>query len=88
MVHLIAYDIFQKGRDISALENEIKSTGTWWHHLSNVWIIETLETPEQVHKRIGQHLQQADRVLVVRITRERQGWLSKEAWDWLRGRQY
>lgn len=88
MVNLITYDIFDKSRDLSELEAAIKSTGTWWHHISNVWIIQTDESPNEMYNRLFKHFRAVDTVYIVTITSNHQGWLNKKGWDWFNGLRY
>ena len=88
MVFLIAIDFADNTRDLSKLEKELKSTGTWWHHISNIWIIESSESANEVYDRIARYLTKADTILVTQITNEQQGWLSKSAWKWLNNLDY
>jgi hypothetical protein len=60
-------------------------TRLWWHHLRDTWIIVSSDpTPNDVYKRL-EPLLPNDRLLILSINKETQyqGWLDKEAWDWL-----
>lgn len=86
--YLITYDLHTPSRDYTALHNAIKATGKWWHYLQSTWIVTTAlyPTPDQLFAALAPHLGQNDRVLVVRLhaADARQGWLTQDAWDWLR----
>ena len=88
MVLLITYELFDKSRDISNLKGEIKKAGTWWHHLENVWIIETEKDEDKWYDTLKPHLRPEDHIYIVKITTQQQGWLPKGAWDWLENRKY
>ena len=88
MVLLIAYELQDKTKDVSALHNAIKSAGTWWHHLENVWIIQTDKSAEDWAKKLYKHITKSDHLLVVRVDREMHGWLPERAWEWLDKRRY
>ncbi|WP_209021761.1 hypothetical protein [Nocardioides sp. 503] len=34
---LITYDLNTPGQGYTALHDEIKSLGAWWHHLDSTW---------------------------------------------------
>ncbi len=84
MVLLITYEVMDKSRNLLPLHLNIKSTGTWWHHIDNVWIIQTNDSPETWYKRIAPFFTQADHVFVTQITRNAFGYLPPQAWEWLR----
>lgn len=86
MVLLVAYDIYDPNRDLTLLHNAIKSTGNWWHHLGNVWIVDTVHSPQTMHTWIAPYLMKEDNCLVVRLQKQYYGWLPKEAWEWLNQR--
>ncbi len=88
MVLLITYDLRKPGKNYQALYNEIKASGTWWHHLESVWMIETQSTPEAWYNQLAQHLDAGDHLLIIRVQRPFQGWLPQNAWDWLNARTF
>ena len=83
MILLITYDTVDKTKDLSELETAVKQTGTWWHHISNVWMVQTDEDPNVWSERIKSLLGPSANVLVIRVSKNYQGWLPKTAWDWL-----
>lgn len=64
-------------------------TQSWWHYMDNTWIVQTYETANQLYDRIHECFVQPDSVLVVQLNRSTQvqGWLPKEAWNWLSERK-
>ena len=88
MVLLISYDLNKPGQDYSSLYDELKSYGTWWHHLDSTWLIQTNETPSQCSDRLKKHMDDNDNLLVIEVCKNYQGWLPEKAWDWLRERNY
>jgi hypothetical protein len=85
MILLITYDLKKPGKDYTALYNVIKTAPKWWHYLESTWIIQTPESVDTWNSRLTKVLDQNDHLLIVDITkRPRQGWLPKEAWDWIR----
>jgi hypothetical protein len=69
----------------SALKN---NCNYWWHFLEATWIVETPKSVHEYANLLYPHMTQEDRLLVVKITKDYQGWLPKEAWDWLNSRTY
>lgn len=88
MHYLITYEIKPASRRSTSevrekLEETITSLGSWWHYLSDTWIVNTNMTVDQIASAIGQHLSEQDYLLVIAIRPPYQGWLPKEAWDWM-----
>lgn len=85
MILLITYDLKKPGKDYTALHNVIKTAPKWWHYLESTWIIQTYESVDIWNSRLTKVLDQNDHLLIIDITKSpRQGWLPKEAWDWIR----
>ena len=83
MIYSINYDLKKPGRDYSGLYNAIQSCGDWWHFLESTWLVDTSLDASGIWKRIEAHIDPNDFVLVIGVTRDYQGWLSEEAWNWI-----
>lgn len=84
-VYLITYDLKKaSGHDYTKLHDEIKSFGTnRWHYLESTWLVETSLTADAMSERI-RAIYQPEYHLVYKLTKaDKQGWLPKEAWDWI-----
>lgn len=81
--YVVSYDLKAPGRDYSNLYEAIKRGAKWWHYLESTWIIVTNETPQQVWDRLGNHVDTNDRLLIIEVRDNVQGWLSKDAWNWI-----
>lgn len=82
---IISYDL--KGtQNYQPLYDAIKLQGQWWHYLTSTWLVYTVKTPEQVYNSICSHILQNDRLFVGTISNGYEGWLAKEAWDWIKAR--
>lgn len=83
--YLITYDL--KGKPIANYESlfvALKKIGPWWHYLESTWIVKTNLTSTQIWNMLAGHITNTDRMIIVKIdTLDKQGWLPKEAWDWL-----
>lgn len=83
-VLLVTYDLKGSTRDYAPLHEAIKKDAiAWWHYLESVWLVNTTEGADALAKRLYPHITRDDRLLVIRVTNEYQGWLAKDAWDWL-----
>ena len=80
---LITYEIFDKTRDATALNEAIKSLGAWWHHLGAIWLVDSNKTPNEAYNSLVEHLYKSDHILIIEVKNSYKGWLPKEAWNWL-----
>jgi len=88
MIYLVNYDLKVPGRDYTKLYETLKATHGWWHYLESTWILHTTEPLVNVRQRIQAVLDTNDRFIIVDITgKARDGWLPKDAWEWIDQRQ-
>lgn len=88
-VYLVTYALNNPTKDYGELFAAIKKNSThWWHYLPHVWIVNTEKTADQLAHNLFPFIEKADRLLVKRLAREHQGWLPREAWDWLEDKIY
>ena len=87
MIYAINYDLKQPGRDYKGLYDAIKSCGPWWHFLESTWLVDTNLRAQVIWDRLAPKVDRNDSVLVIGVTRDYQGWLSKEAWEWIDSRR-
>ena len=84
---LITYDLNKQGQNYKALYEAIKALGAWWHYLDSTWMVQTYDTVQSASDKLLKHIDKNDFLLVVDVTGDTmQGWLPKEAWDWIQGR--
>ena len=86
MIYAINYDLKRPGQDYDALYTAIKSCGAWWHYLGSTWLVDTSLNAQEIWDRLAPNVDKNDRVLVIRVTRDYQGWLPRKAWDWINSR--
>ena len=86
MLLLITYDLKQPDRDYTTLYESIKQcSSVWWHYLESVWIIRTEMTANQCFDKIHPNMDNNDYIFIVDISHQtRQGWLPKDAWEWIK----
>lgn len=82
-VYCVSYDLNKTGQNYTDLHAELKNSPSWWHHLDSTWLIFTAESAEQLFSRLARHIDSNDQLLIVKVAREYQGWLSGEAWKWI-----
>lgn len=86
MIYAINYDLCKPGNDYDGLYESIKSCGAWWHYLGSTWLVDTHLRAEEIFSRLQSHLDANDRMLIVGVTQDYQGWLTQEAWNWINTR--
>jgi hypothetical protein len=84
MILLVSYDLKVPGKDYKQLYEVLKTAPGWWHHLESTWILSTGDSISTWREKIRAAMDSNDSFIVVDITgRRRDGWLPKDAWDWL-----
>lgn len=84
MVFCIAYDLNSPGANYAALIEQIKSYGTWWHHLDSTWFIVSDNTASQIRNHLGQYIDNSDELLVFPVGSDWAGkGFSEKAYNWL-----
>ncbi len=83
MVYCISYDLHKPEKNYAGLIKELEKSPDYWHYLKSTWLIKTAETADQLWNRISSYLDKDDSVLIIEVRNNKQGWLSKEAWDWI-----
>lgn len=84
MILLVSYDLKVPGKDYAKLYEVLKSASGWWHHLESTWILSTTESVDSWCEKIRAAIDENDSYIAVDITgKNRNGWLPKNAWQWL-----
>lgn len=81
--YLITYDI-NSNDNYNLLEKELKKYEKWWHYLERTWIIISEETPQEIWSRIENKINKKNNLLIIEIRKESEGWLPRNAWDWIK----
>lgn len=88
-VLLVAHQLNNDAHDYAPLYEAIKTNANGWvHHITDAWIVNTALSANDFAHKLLPFILKSDRLLVVRITAEYQGWLPQEAWDWLNKAHY
>ena len=91
MVFAIICDIDDEKRDYSQLYEKIKSFGAWMHYIDSTWFVSpsTSRTANQMFDELRPFInEEDDYLLVIEVKKNYQGWLPKDAWDWMNKRDY
>ena len=86
MLYAINYDLKHPGRDYSGLHGAIKTCGDWWHYLGSTWLVDSSLDAAGISSRLMPYIDRNDRLLVIGVTKDYEGWLPKEAWIWIDAR--
>jgi hypothetical protein len=84
MILLVTYDLKQPNASYSELFDALKGEDSWAHYISSTWMIATDKSASQFSSELTPHIFSGDRLLVVKLSDDRQGWLPRKAWDWIK----
>ena len=91
MIYLISYDLKTKNKDYSGLYEVIRNCGEWIHPLESLWIVDTRARnlrAEQITDLLRTNMTQDDTLFVCQVdSSDRNGWMVKSAWAWLRAHE-
>jgi len=83
----VSYDLNRPGQNYDGLIKALEAYGMNGRRiLKSTWLIHTTETAEALFDRMRPFLDASDRVLIARMIRPYQGWLTEEDWAWIRAR--
>ncbi|KKS65283.1 MAG: SinR family protein [Parcubacteria group bacterium GW2011_GWC1_43_12] len=86
MVYLISYRLNRPGQDYKDLYQAIqKISGTYWHHTTSAWLVESNLPAKQIYDLINPHVIDVnDELIIFRLQGEYYGRLAEqEIWRWL-----
>lgn len=87
MVYMITYDLNKSGQKYEDVIKAIKSasTGVWCSYWKSSYLIQsTLITADAVFKKIKPYIDDNDRIIVIEVKNNYQGWLDNDAWDYIK----
>lgn len=84
MILLVTYNLKSPAGSYTELFETLKGQNSWWHYLPSTWLVDTDLSPEDLYRELKPFLQDGDHILVTKLDPERQGWLPKKAWEWIR----
>ena len=86
MVYMVTYDLNKEGQNYEDVIEAIKaaSSGVWCTYWKSSFLIKSnLTSADAVFEKIQPHLDSNDSVLVIEVKNNKQGWLKKDAWDYI-----
>jgi hypothetical protein len=82
--YIITYEIKETATSsYEKLFEEIKKSKKWWHYLTNTWIVLSEDNATAINNRFLPHLDKNINLLIFELGNDRQGWLTKKAWEWI-----
>ena len=88
-VLLITHTLSNRFRDYSPFYAAVKGNcQAWWHYFDTTWIVITNLTPEAYAQLLIPHIEGTDRLLVIKVQKDYQGWLTEDAWAWLNSKSF
>jgi hypothetical protein len=62
---------------------ELQRSLTWWHYLTNTWLVIRPETFEEMQRLFVPLISNQDSLLILPAQRPAVGYLPQDAWDWI-----
>lgn len=82
-VFCVSYDLRGDEADYSGLFSALQDCARWWHFLESTWLVVFDGTAEELWRRLEPFVQTRDRLLIIAVGRDSQGYLPQKAWDWI-----
>lgn len=87
MVYMITYDLNSPGQNYEDVIEAIKDCSynkTYCSYWKSSYMIKSYLTAQQISDKITPLLDGNDRLIVIEVTKNYQGWLTKKQWDYIR----
>lgn len=81
--YIVCYDLKQPVEKYRRFFDELKRSHRWWHYLTSTWIVMRYEALAELGPKLRPLIFQGDRLLIQPAKGPSDGWLPKEAWEWL-----
>ena len=84
--YLVSYDLKSPVGTYEPFFNELKQSAHWWHYLNATWIVVRYETLAELAPKLRGLIFADDRLVVMPAKGPADGWLPRDAWDWIEGK--
>lgn len=86
MVYMITYDLNSTGQRYNELISAIKkaSNGCWCTYWKSSYLIQSPLSPSQIADRLKPYLDSNDRLIVIEVKRNYEGWLTDDEWSYIK----
>lgn len=83
--YMITYDLNSKGQNYDKVIKAIKDSSlSWCTFWKSSYLIKSSLTANQVSDKITPHLDSNDRLIIVEVKNNYQGWLTEDDWKFIR----
>lgn len=85
MVYMITYDLNSAGQRYNELISAIKgaSNGRWCTYWKSSYLIQSPLSPSKIADRLKPYLDSNDRLIVIEVKRNYEGWLTDDEWSYI-----
>lgn len=86
MICMITYDLNSPGKNYEDVIQAIKdcSTGKYCSYWKSSYMIQTKKSVQGIFEAIKPYLDGNDRLIIIEVKRNYQGWLNQNQWDYIR----
>lgn len=81
--YIITYDLKQPADKYVPLFDELKRSHKWWHFMTGTWLVLRTDALVELGPKLRGMIFQSDRMLIMPAKGPAEGWLPREAWDWI-----
>ena len=83
--YMITYDLNSTGQKYDEVIKAIKdSSSAWCSYWKSSYLIKSSLTPDQIVDNVKPHLDNNDSFIVIEVKNNKQGWLNKKQWEYIR----
>lgn len=80
---MISYDLHSPTNNRKAVEDAIKSLGSWCKYLTTTYLVRTNQSKSDVQEICTKPLDNNDKMIICEITGTINGWLDQDQWNWI-----
>lgn len=83
--YMITYDLNKEGQNYEDIIKTIKEkiSGYWCTYWKSSFLITSCYSPDEMIEKLRPYLDPNDRMLIIEVTNNKNGWLSQNQWDWI-----
>lgn len=82
--YIVTYDLKQPVEKYTPFFEELRRSYKWSHYIENTWIVLRYDALAELGSKLRPLIFQSDRLLILPAKGPADGWLPKDAWQWIR----
>lgn len=83
--YMITYDLNSEGQNYTEVIQAIKDCSlAWCTYWKSSYLIKSNSTPNEILDAIKSHLDSNDRLIIIEVNENYQGWLSDKQWKFIK----